>query len=73
MVQGEKTKSCAQKNRRIFYDPPVFLFSGAHEITIPYKKELFFLMSVFSQTLFAFVSSHFMSFSFFTAWHSLKI
>jgi len=31
--------------------------------------ELFFLMAILSQTLFAFVGSHFMAFSFFTARH----
>jgi len=31
--------------------------------------ELFFLMAIFSQTLFAFVGCHFMTFSFFTARH----
>jgi uncharacterized membrane protein len=33
------------------------------------KNYLFLLMSVFSQTFFAFVSSHFMTLSFFSAWH----
>jgi len=32
---------------------------------------LLLFMSVLSQTLFAFVSGHLMSFSFFTAWHGL--
>jgi hypothetical protein len=31
---------------------------------------LFFLMSVLSQTLFAFVGGHFVFLSFFTAWHN---
>jgi len=33
-------------------------------------KTLLFLMSVFSQTFFTFVGSHFVSFTFFTAWHN---
>jgi hypothetical protein len=32
--------------------------------------QLFFLVTVLSQTLLAFVSSHFMFFSFFTTWHN---
>jgi hypothetical protein len=29
-------------------------------------------MSIFSKTLFTFVSSHFMSLSFFTTWHNFE-
>ena len=31
--------------------------------------KLFLFVSIFSQTFFSFMSGHFMSFSFFTAWH----
>jgi len=34
------------------------------------KNKLLLFMSVFSQTFFAFVGGHFMTFSFFTAWHN---
>jgi hypothetical protein len=39
------------------------------------KEESLFLllMSVLSQTLFTFVSGHFVSFSFFSAWHILYL
>jgi len=34
------------------------------------SRSLFFLMTVLTKTLFALVSSHFMTLSFFTAWHN---
>jgi hypothetical protein len=58
---------CTDKQNGIFH--PVFNVAAQRNNPV---KELFFLMSVFSQTFFTFVSRHFMTFSFFTAWHLLK-
>jgi hypothetical protein len=50
------------------------LWTFTRRASTPFGRELaeglFFLMSVLSQTLFAFVGGHFVFLSFFTAWHS---
>ena len=52
---------------------PAFLNVGREESRLPAshtrRKVLFLLMTILSETFFALVSSHFVAFSFLSAWH----
>lgn len=70
MTRFFEVESAMRPTDTLFYIPQNR--QAAFSVAMLSCTNLFLLVTVLAQTLLAFVSSHLVSFSFFTAWHSLK-